>query len=341
MADAQNENESVAEDDNLTVVDPEDIFAIAPALTDSAVIDYRTVSGSKLYRAATQKLAEPFNVTAAELKPFLHGIGDRARFSGWRDVLAIPKDLDDPDIAGRDTTNLLTQYGCLTLKQVRDHALSYYLTKSRAVQDSNQMYVCIMNTLTKEGRAKVVLHEKEYTFGNGDYVSGPVLLKVVIMESYIDTNATTRHIRQHLSQLHEYILTIDSDIEIFNLYVNGLINSLAARGQSTQDLLANLFKGYKAATDDVFVKYIEKKEEDYDDGHDIQPMRLMELARNKYKTMVEENKWKAPSEDSTKIIKCNGLGIHNGPDAKGSEKNKALKLTQALAAVITEEDESD
>jgi hypothetical protein len=86
---------------------------------------------------------------------------------------------------------------------VRDHALSYYLTKSRAVQDSNQMYVCIMNTLTKEGRAKVVLHEKEYTFGNGDYVSGPVLLKVVIMESYIDTNATTRHIRQHLSQLHE------------------------------------------------------------------------------------------------------------------------------------------
>jgi hypothetical protein len=60
--------------------------------------------------------------------------------------------------------------------------------------------------------------------------------------------------------------------------------------------LANLFKGYKATTDNVFVKYIEKKEEDYDDGHDIQPMRLMELAR------IEENKWKAPSEDSTKII---------------------------------------
>jgi hypothetical protein len=54
MADVQdeNENESVAEDDNLSVVDPDDIFAIAPALTDSAVIDYRTVSGSKLYRAA-------------------------------------------------------------------------------------------------------------------------------------------------------------------------------------------------------------------------------------------------------------------------------------------------
>jgi hypothetical protein len=280
MADAQdeNENESVAEEDNLTVVDPDDIFAIAPALMDSAVINYHTVSGSKLYRAAIQKLAEPFNVTSAGLKPFLRDIGDRARYNGWGDILAVPKDLDDPDIAGRDTTDLLTQYGCISIKQVRDHALSYYLTKSRAVEDSNQMYVCIMDTLTKEGRAKVVLHEKEYTFGNGDYVSGPVLLKVVIMESYIDTNATTRHIRQHLSQLHEYILTVDSDIEIFNLYVNGLINSLAARGQSTQDLLANLVKGYKTATDDVFVKYIEKKEEDNNHGHDIQSMRLMELA---------------------------------------------------------------
>jgi hypothetical protein len=173
MADVQDENESVVEDDNLSVVDLDDIFAIAPALADSAVIGYRTVSGSKLYRAATQKLAEPFNVTAAELKQFLHGIGDRARFSGWRDVLAIAKDLDDPDIKGSETVNLLTHYGCITLKPVRDHALWYYLTKSRAVQASIQMYVCTMNTLTEEGRAEVVLHEKEYTFGNGDYVSGP------------------------------------------------------------------------------------------------------------------------------------------------------------------------
>jgi hypothetical protein len=73
MADVEdeNENKSVAEDDNLSVVDPDDIFAIAQAVTDSAVIDYRTVSGSKLYRAATHKLAEPFNVSASDLKPLV------------------------------------------------------------------------------------------------------------------------------------------------------------------------------------------------------------------------------------------------------------------------------
>jgi hypothetical protein len=59
--------------------------------------------------------------------------------------------------------------------------------------------------------------------------------------------------------------------------------------------LANLFKGYKAATDDVFVKYIEKKEEDYDGGHGIQPMRLMELMeRNKYKTMGRREQVEGP-----------------------------------------------
>jgi hypothetical protein len=125
MADDGDDNESVADDneDNLTV-EPDDIFVIAPALTDSEVIDYHTVSGSKLYRAATQKLTEPFNVTTPDLKTFMTDFGDRARFSGWRDILDIPKDLTDPDIAGRETTHVLMHYGCITLNQVRDHALS-------------------------------------------------------------------------------------------------------------------------------------------------------------------------------------------------------------------------
>jgi len=69
MADDQDNegvaNEEVAQAENVEVDPPdddEDIFAIAPALTGSQVIDYRTVSGSKLYRAATQKLTEPFGV---------------------------------------------------------------------------------------------------------------------------------------------------------------------------------------------------------------------------------------------------------------------------------------
>jgi len=61
------------------------------------------------------------------------------------------------------------------------------------------------------------------------------------------------HIQAKLSTLDSYIMTIRCDITKFNAYVKDLIDSLTARGEMTQDLLANLFKAYKAVTDYEFV----------------------------------------------------------------------------------------
>jgi hypothetical protein len=54
-----------------------------------------------------------------------------------------------------------------------------------------------------------------------------------------------------------------------------------------------------------------------------------------------QKSWGQKSWGRHTLEKCNGLGIYYGPDAKGSEKNTALKLTKALAAVVTEGEESD
>jgi hypothetical protein len=56
---------------------------------------------------------------------------------------------------------------------------------------------------------------------NGEYVSATCLHKVVITESSMDTNATARHIRECMSGHSTYMVTVDSDIGMFNLYVNG------------------------------------------------------------------------------------------------------------------------
>jgi hypothetical protein len=98
------------------------------------------------------------------------------------------------------------------------------------------------------------------------------------------------------------MVAINSDIEKFNLYVDSQVASLAARGESTQDLLPNLFKGYKAASDKKFVAYIEKKEEDYDDGEAMTAEHVMELALNKFKVRKEANTWNAPTEEEEKIF---------------------------------------
>eukprot|EP00978_Attheya_sp_CCMP212_P004226 scaffold9244_cov59-Attheya_sp.AAC.1 len=100
----------------------------------------------------------------------------------------------------------------------------------------------------------------------GEYKSGNLLLKVMIRESHLDTNATTSSIRTKLSELNIYLPTIGSDITKFNQYVKLLLVALHSRGKKTEDLLTNLFKGYLAASDKVFVKYILRKQEEYEEG---------------------------------------------------------------------------
>ncbi len=76
-----------------------------------------------------------------------------------------------------------------------------------------------------------MIWKDDYTID--EYKSGNLLLKVIIRESHIDTNATTSNIRTKLSSLDTYIHTIGQDITKFNGYVKLLIDSLQARGLKT------------------------------------------------------------------------------------------------------------
>jgi hypothetical protein len=271
------------------------VFALTPARVSNDIIDYSTTSGQKLYKSAVAALKTDFDCQAANLKVFLTELRDRSMQSGWESILELPHDEDADEVY-----NLIDDYGQISMDELLDHAERITLSVTREAQESMQLYHCIRATLTKEAMAKIALFRAEYTIDGT--ASGLLLLKVVIRESHIDTNATTKFIRERLSSLDTYMKSISSDVEKFNQYVKDQLNSLAARGQATQDLLANLFKGYKAASDKKFQEYIQKKEDDYDDGMEIQPMQLMQLALNKYKTLVEGGKWNAQTEEEERII---------------------------------------
>ena len=81
-----------------------------------------------------------------------------------------------------------------------------------------------------------------------------------------------------------------------------LLEVLASRGETTHDLLSNLFKGYAAASDTKFTSYIERKQEKYEDGTNIKPTALMSLADKKYKTLNIKGTWNAPSQEEEKIF---------------------------------------
>ncbi len=276
-------------------------FSLTPALANPDVLDYSTREGQNIYRAATAPLASPFNVEPGELSIFLDQLMDRASECGWADVLDIPDDLEnDPD---GEASSILLRYGVITLENVIEHAETYIDQETRQAQNSAQLYKCIMDSLTNEGRSKIMLFSDDYTVEG--IKSGAALLRVVIRESHIDTNATVRSIREQLSSLDIYMQSVSSDIEKFNLHVRSLLDKLQARGKATEDLLPNLFKGYKAASDRAFVEYIMRKEEDYDESIDEEAIsynKLMSLALNRYKVLKEKGRWNAPTDEQKKIL---------------------------------------
>ena len=80
------------------------------------------------------------------------------------------------------------------------------------------------------------------------------------------------------------------------------MGQLAARGQSSTELIHNLFKAYVTVQDQVFVRYIESKENEYDDGNNITPEQLMQVALAKYETRKEAGVWEAPSSEKEEIL---------------------------------------
>jgi hypothetical protein len=140
-----------------------------------------------------------------------------------------------------DKINLLDLYGMVSLQEIQEVAETYINLKTRAAHDSVMLYQCIMNSLENTIRDKIYHHEKDYSI-SGTFL-GTCLLKVVIDNSYVGTNANAEMIK------------MDSNIRKFNNDVIELLKLLEARGAKSEDLVPYLFKGYKAGQDPKFVEY--------------------------------------------------------------------------------------
>lgn len=294
-------------------------FALSPATYSSELLNFGNNNDIKLYAKGVLSLDEKFDMRPKHLKLFLEELSIKADAYGWNDVLDIPMNHEHPL---DDIDNLITSYGTITVERVRKHAATYVKRENRAAQDSRMMYHCIMASLTKEAKERIVLHKRHYTVDG--QASGAILLRLVIQESSIDTNATTRFLRDQLSTLPVLMAATESNIVDFTEAVRGILDSLTARGETTQDLLSNLFKGYEAASDKKFVDYIGKLQDEYDDGADITPDKLMLKATQKYRTLVQGGKWNAPDEQAQKIIALEATikKILKGSPKKAEQKDK-------------------
>ena len=136
-------------------------FSLTPARSIRGIIDYSTSSGRKLYEKATAKLEEDlFDCNAEDFYSFLKALKDRSREFGWDErgvgILSIPDDPIDPN----EFKSLITQHGEISMENIKEFEESYITGQNRAAQDSAQLYRCLMASISKEGKRKILVWKR-------------------------------------------------------------------------------------------------------------------------------------------------------------------------------------
>ena len=166
-------------------------FALVPGDSQD-VIDYSTKAGISLFGQATRSLYEDsgdlFNVDSAGLQTFLALLQHRGNTCGWN--FNIPQDNNQPTVNLR---NLLTHHGQFTMEHLTTYAQNNLHQQTRTAQVNMQIVKCILSSLSMPGFRKIqTLHDTWHQIHGASTIPAyPLLIKVIIREAFIDTQATT------------------------------------------------------------------------------------------------------------------------------------------------------
>jgi hypothetical protein len=252
------------------------VFALLPALVNTeAFLDLNSISGAKLFKSGAQPLSQTFNFSdPSDLQVFLYLLKTKTRVQGWSRVFTVP----GTTVGLTVNHNLLSNYGLIPLADVTQDVLSYVDTQTKVAQDLFMAFQCIFASLEIKFLKTINMEAWKYHVGQDQTPSGSLLLKAIIMRAHVDTQATVTFICEALSQLDVRMSAFDSNMMKFNIYVKSQVISLEARGESTNDLLVNVFKGYQMAQDEDFAQFVKRKKDAYDEGADITVASLMDAA---------------------------------------------------------------
>jgi hypothetical protein len=268
-------------------------FALTPALLTSTALDYSTSPNAKLYYKAILPLETKFDLTEGNLKNFLESLRNKATLMNWTMTLDI--------IKNGVQYNLIEHYGLLSMDDVRQHVMTYNGTTTRHAQNSYMIFACLHDTLTDAARKRVALEQAKFRINAKP--DGLLYLKVIVGLAHLDTRATINTIKMRLTSLDIKISQLQDNIIELNEYVQENEAGLNARGETSSDLMVNLFKAYKACRDAEFATWIKNKEDAYNEGRDnFTTDELMSLAKNKYQTLIENGNWMQQTDDQKRIV---------------------------------------
>jgi hypothetical protein len=286
------------------------VFADTPStLSVEDIIDYKTKQGSQIFengcKALDDKaLTDGFNMSMSQSVVFVEALQRKCSVMGWNQGTKGITSFINKD--GK-TIDLIKQYGQIDEATLKTQCETFCKpgqanAQTRAKQNNTMMAICLMKTLTAGAQAKLLACRSEFTFDDVEYA--PMMYKIIMRLTTMDSVATTQSLRENLNNLATFAATVQGDVDKIHEEFDKNYSQIIARGATVDDPIQILFDAYNAVPCYNFKKYIESQENDYLDGklagitHDA----LRKMAKSKFDWLVNKKKWGARSPDDDKIV---------------------------------------
>ena len=193
-------------------------FALTPAqLHLNAIMDLSQKEGQLLYSIITTLLQNNYDGSTRGILYLLNQLRRRAETAGWDKTTVTIFKFDvilDRKVRHLD---LLINFGMIKLDQMIAYARTYYATSTRQAQNAYCIYKALINLLTAP--------EYEHLIGYLDQVkvkgikNGPILFKLIICKSTIETRSIVTVIRIFFRSLDQYMATMEGNLQKFTKHI--------------------------------------------------------------------------------------------------------------------------
>jgi len=292
------------------------IFARTPArFQQNHLLNYREKSDIEIYnKGAAPLTGEAYDGT--NIHQFLVKVGEKAKQYNWMPILTF------------GARNLVANYGEISYKDVLLASMAFQAVRDRRAQDSDMLFHCLSASITTKVRATVALEPSKYTLiiNNGvvdeEVLDGVTYLKAIIDSTYTYSLSKTALARQALSSLDKYMEGLsNSSVTELCKHAKEKLQELQAAGETTHDLIVNLFKALAKAKDKVFRTRVQSWRDEWTSGKKTITQdcaAFLVEAENYYKDRVDLGEWLKLDDDQETIVLLKAQLLKKAP---GKENN--------------------
>lgn len=253
-------------------------------------IDLTTKQGSSLWNEGTRPVEEKFTGQGRDVPRFIALVKNQVSKCYLSDVTTV------------NGKNLLVDYGTVTLEEIkraRDARNSITPTSLREAQPrikAQMLFHFVYGSLGSLPLRKISTRLDEIQ------QDGPTLLKIVLVDTFVATQAHTFKVKEQLYDLQ--LKAYKHNVQTMNQAVREIMVDLQAAGHSfgSDDIMIALFRAYSGSTSDEFRNSVMYWKNEWNNGALASAEELMIKADAKYDELKKAGTWGKSAEKDDQII---------------------------------------